>query len=291
MYHLHHDTRTEGVVFEVAALHPQPRRRLPPWRRSDFSCDHHIDILSYNHSVCWSNELVVSSNVMSREDVLDEMSGERVRRHVEHICWQIPHRAAGSANGKRMAEYSRDSLISAGVSCTEMLELPAIVSFPEHAEFRVEAPVQIAIQANTLGHSVATMPEGLAGELVYVGSGDFADYEGKNVRGKIILTELSYSPARHEKQRIAGLLGNAVCSREGSGLAQRGNRRRSHSHPWAPRVLVERVFVLFMGPDPNWLHSHESPLHRQAGPTPSFLQRIGQRSRERKGRAEARRAE
>jgi hypothetical protein len=50
-------------------------------------------------------------------------------------------------------------------------------------------------------------------------------------------------------------------------------------------------FVQFMGPDPNWSHSHESPLRRQAGPTPSFLQRIGQRSRERKGRAEARRAE
>lgn len=144
---------------------------------------------------------------MSREDVLDEMSVGYVRRHVEHICSQIPHRAAGSANGRRMAEYSRDSLISAGVSCTEMLEFPAIVSFPEHAEFRVDAPVQIAIQANTLGHSIATMPEGLAGELVYVGSGDFADYEGKDVRGKIILTELSYSPARHEKQRIAGLKG------------------------------------------------------------------------------------
>ena len=48
------------------------------------------------------------------------------------------------------------------------------------------------------------MPEGLTGELVYVGSGAAADFEGKDVRGKIVLTELSYSPARHEKQRIAG---------------------------------------------------------------------------------------
>ena len=107
-----------------------------------------------------------------------------------------------------MAQFSRDALIAAGVSRTEMHELPAIVSFPEHAECRVEAPTQIAIQANTLGHSVATMPEGITAELIYVGSGDFADYDGKDVRGKIILTELSYSPARHEKQRIAGLKGS-----------------------------------------------------------------------------------
>lgn len=55
----------------------------------------------------------------------------------------------------------------------EIHELPAIVSFPAHAGFRVEAPVEIAIQANTLGHSLATLPEGLTAELVYVGSGDF----------------------------------------------------------------------------------------------------------------------
>ncbi|MGO4835735.1 M28 family peptidase, partial [Rhizobiaceae sp. 2RAB30] len=43
--------------------------------------------------------------------------------------------------------------------------------------------------------------------MIYVGSGAFSDYEGIDVRGKIILTELSYAPARHEKQRIAALKG------------------------------------------------------------------------------------
>jgi hypothetical protein len=106
-----------------------------------------------------------------------------------------------------MAEYSRDAMRAAGLTEVAVHELPAIVSFPEHAEFRVLAPNEIAIQANTLGHSLETMPEGITGELIYVGSGAEADFEGKDVRGKIILTELSYSPARHEKQRIAGLRG------------------------------------------------------------------------------------
>ncbi len=135
------------------------------------------------------------------------VSAKSVRAHVEKIVREIPHRAAGSPNGRRMAEYSRDAMQAVGADSAVIHELPAVVSFPEHAEFRVEAPVEIAIQANTLGHSLETMPEGMSGELVYVGAGALKDFEGKDVRGKIILTELSYSPARHEKQRLAGLRG------------------------------------------------------------------------------------
>ncbi len=144
---------------------------------------------------------------MSKASVVEEISAKNVRANVEKIVRDIPHRAAGSDNGRRMAEYSRDAMLKAGLTDVKIYELPAIVSFPEHAEFRVESPAAVAIQANTLGHSLETMPEGLSGELVYVGSGTQADYEGKDVRGKIVLTELSYSPARHEKQRIAGQKG------------------------------------------------------------------------------------
>ena len=144
---------------------------------------------------------------MSKANVIEEISAANVRANVERIVKDIPHRAAGSTNGRRMAEYSRDAMLGVGVSDTVIHELQAIVSFPAHAEFRVQSPSAITIQANTLGHSLQTMPEGLSGELVYVGSGSHADFEGKDVRGKIVLTELSYSPARHEKQRIAGLRG------------------------------------------------------------------------------------
>ena len=140
---------------------------------------------------------------MSKAKVIEEVSAKNVRAHVERIVKEIPHRAAGSANGRRMAEYSRDAMRQSGAEAV-IHELPAVVSFPEHAEFRVASPVEIAIQANTLGHSLETMPEGISGELVYVGAGALADFDSKDVRGKIVLTELSYSPARHEKQRIAG---------------------------------------------------------------------------------------
>ena len=144
---------------------------------------------------------------MSKAQVVEAVSAKNVRANVEKIVREIPHRAAGSENGRRMAEYSRDAMKAIGVDDVAIHELPAVVSFPEHAEFRVESPVAIALQANTLGHSLETMPEGMSGELVYVGAGAEKDFDGKDVRGKIILTELSYSPARHEKQRIAGQRG------------------------------------------------------------------------------------
>ena len=99
---------------------------------------------------------------MSREQVLGSVLAAKVRAHVEHIVRKIPHRAASSANGKRMAEYSREAMVKAGVENTVVHELPAIVSFPEHAEARLLEPTDIAIQANTLGHSLETMPEGIS---------------------------------------------------------------------------------------------------------------------------------
>ena len=147
---------------------------------------------------------------MSDQAVVSEVTADNVRRHVEEITTKIPSRLAGSPNGKRMAEYSRDALAQSGVAAT-IYEMPGLVSFPEKAEMRVLAPVEFAIEANTLGHSVPTLPDGISGELMDVASGAFHDYDGRDAIGKITMSELSYHPARHEKQRIAGMLGSTGC--------------------------------------------------------------------------------
>jgi hypothetical protein len=138
------------------------------------------------------------------------VSADRVRAHVEHITTQIPSRLAGSQNAKRMAQYSAAALTKEGIPA-RVLEMPGLVSFPEKAEMRVLAPVEIAIEANTLGHSLPTLADGIAGELLDVKSGAFHEYEGKDATGKITLSELSYHPARHEKQRISALMGASGC--------------------------------------------------------------------------------
>ncbi|WP_166652449.1 M28 family peptidase [Enterovirga rhinocerotis] len=138
------------------------------------------------------------------------VSADRVRAHVERITTEIPSRLAGSENGRRMAEYSRDALKEIGADA-RIDELPGLVSFPEKGELRVLAPREIAFEANTLGHSVPTSADGISGELMDVRTGAFEEYEGRDATGRITLSELSYHPARHEKQRIAGILGSTGC--------------------------------------------------------------------------------
>jgi len=147
---------------------------------------------------------------MPSASVLEDVSADRVRAHVEHITANIPSRLAGSENARRMAQYSAAALTGEGIAA-RVLEMPGLVSFPDKAEMRVLAPVEIAIEANTLGHSIPTLADGIAGELLDVASGAFHDYAGKDATGRITLSELSYQPARHEKQRISALMGASGC--------------------------------------------------------------------------------
>ncbi|SPE35147.1 conserved hypothetical protein [Burkholderiales bacterium] len=141
---------------------------------------------------------------------LADLSVANVRAHVEHITTQIPSRLAGSANARRMAEYSHQVLSAAGAAA-RVHEMPGLVSFPRQGEFRIVAPVELVFEANTLGHSLPTPPEGLSAELIDVRSGAFEEYVGQDATGKITLSELSYHPARHEKQRVAGMMGSVGC--------------------------------------------------------------------------------
>lgn len=126
---------------------------------------------------------------------------------IEQITSEIPSRLAGSENSRRMAEYSRDRFAEAGLD-VRLHEFRGLVSFPEAAAVRMMIPEARDIEAHTLGHSAST--DGIQGELIYVGSGAESDYEGRDVQGKITLSELSYSPARHEKALIAWQRGSTA---------------------------------------------------------------------------------
>jgi len=143
------------------------------------------------------------------EKILAELSVGNIRAHVKHIVETMPSRLAGTPNAARMAAYSAEQMTAAGLKA-RIETIPGLVSFPREAELTVLTPDEKILPANTFGHSLETPPEGLSGELVYVGSGHFADYDGKDVAGKITLSELSYSPGRHEKQRIAGIMGSTA---------------------------------------------------------------------------------
>ena len=88
---------------------------------------------------------------MSEQAILAALSIDRVRAHIEHITEKIPSRLAGTENQRRMAEYSAQALRDSGIEAV-VHHVPGLVSFPERADFKVVAPVELTIDANTLGH-------------------------------------------------------------------------------------------------------------------------------------------
>ena len=139
--------------------------------------------------------------------IIEELSGDEAFRHIMKISEEIPTRMAGTEECKRMAEYLRDQMLSYGIPA-EICEFDALVGFTGTAKLMVLEPEKRVIQCNPFVHTANSTDAGIQGELVFVGSGAVADYEGKNVRGKITMSELSYSPPRQEKQRIAAEKGS-----------------------------------------------------------------------------------
>ena len=147
---------------------------------------------------------------MSDEGVVKAVSAANVQAHVEHITTEIPSRLAGSANGKRMAEYSAAALTKAGVSA-RVHEMPGLVSFPGAGRDARAGAGGAGDRGQHAGPQPADLPDGISAELMDVASGAFSEYEGRDATGKITLSELSYHPARHEKQRISAIMGATGC--------------------------------------------------------------------------------
>ncbi len=137
---------------------------------------------------------------MPLDDILREVSADNAWDSVLHITGEIPSRLAGSENARRMAEFAHQKLQGAGLDA-HLDTFLGLVSFPEPATITVLSPEQFTIDGFTLAQSAST--DSLEGDLIFIGAGAEADYEGRDMHGKIGLTAFPYAPARHEKALIA----------------------------------------------------------------------------------------
>ncbi len=140
------------------------------------------------------------------KEILDEVSADQAHEHIVNITRKVPQRLAGSPELRWMAYYVRDAMEAVGVPAT-VYDLDALVSFPGTASLRLLTPDTREFRCLPFCHIRSTDEKGIEGELVFVGAGTEKDYEGKDVRGKITLSELSYSPPRQEKERIGSARG------------------------------------------------------------------------------------
>jgi hypothetical protein len=150
------------------------------------------------------------------KEVRAELREEKVMEHVRWLTEKTPRRLSGTGDDRKAAEYICDQMSKYGLEA-QLLEFETFNSTPLHSELRVLDPVSLLVQSLPCGHIQSTPPEGMTTELVYVGPGAMEDYEGKDVIGKAVLVEVSYSPPTPEKARIAAMKGAAamICSNWG----------------------------------------------------------------------------
>ncbi len=134
--------------------------------------------------------------------ILDEASVDRAWEHMEWMSREVPERISGWPAAQQQADYLTERLRAYGLDAHQDKFL-GVVSLPQRGALVVTAPSPRTIEAMTFAHSTSTPPEGLEGELLYLGSGGEGDYRGRDAQGKIVLAELSYAPPRPEKMRIA----------------------------------------------------------------------------------------
>jgi hypothetical protein len=136
------------------------------------------------------------------KEILNELSLEKAFQHMEFLVNEIGERLAGTEKLKRAAEYIRKELELYGLEA-KIDRFYIYHSYPKDAELRVLYPETRVIEAKPCCHIASTLPEGIKGELVYVGAGGYQDYIGKDVRNNIVLADMTWDPPRPEKARIA----------------------------------------------------------------------------------------
>ena len=136
------------------------------------------------------------------EEFLQEIHLDRLMAHVRKQTDISPERLSGTAVEKQTVDYFREYLNRFDVPVT-IHELDGFASFPGDSRLALRSPEAQDIACSTFAQIASTPDAGIDAELVDVGQGGEGDYTGKDVQGKIALAELSYTPPRPEKVRIA----------------------------------------------------------------------------------------
>ena len=135
-----------------------------------------------------------------------EFSISRAFHHVQFLVDEVGERLSGTAQIETAAAYILSRLRECGIEAW-MDSFPMYHSFPGKAHLRLLEPETRDMAARPVCHIASTNADGVEGYLVYAGNGNYNDYEGIDVQGKIVLTDMTWNPGRPEKARIAWELG------------------------------------------------------------------------------------
>ncbi len=132
------------------------------------------------------------------------VSGSELDRHLRAIARQV--RLSGTPEEAAAFDYIEQQLQRLGFA-VQRYESDALIGYPKHASLTILAPESLTLTANGYSLSPSTGPGGIEAEVVSVGAGMPADYEGRDVRGKIVLSDGLAMPAKALAAQRAGAIG------------------------------------------------------------------------------------
>ncbi len=133
------------------------------------------------------------------------VSGDELDRHLRAIARVV--RLSGTPEEAEAFDYIESTLQGFGFSVSRY-ESDALIGYPERASLALLAPVQQSITANGYSLSPGTGPDGIVAELTYVGAGMADDFDAKDIRGKIVVSDGLAMPAKAMAARQAGAIGH-----------------------------------------------------------------------------------
>lgn len=143
------------------------------------------------------------------ETIRNDLSADKNFEYTSYLTHHMPNRISGMGDDRKAAEWIASKFKQFGLE-SKVIDFETYNSNPLFSELKVLQPETIVFDSLPCCHIASTPENGLDLELLYLGAGDYCDYEGKDVKGKAVLVEISFSPATPEKARIAAEMGVSV---------------------------------------------------------------------------------
>ncbi len=149
--------------------------------------------------------------------MIHEVNLERMLQDIHWLVTNTPYRLAGSLAEYQASTYICDQMKKAGLEVNND-EFFTYNSEPLTSAVEIILPVPEPLVSLPCAHIHSTKPEGEIFDLVFVGDGSYNAYKNLDVKGKVVLIEVSYAPPVPEKARIAAEMGAAgiICMNWGN---------------------------------------------------------------------------
>ncbi len=134
-------------------------------------------------------------------EIYGELNVDNISRHIEWLTKETPYRISSGADVVKAADYVCDQMKSFGLEVKNE-NFYTYNSTPISSNLEVISPVREHIDSRPCCHIRSTAPEGEICELVYLTSEDYANIEKLDIKGKVVLVEMSYTPPLPEKARL-----------------------------------------------------------------------------------------